>query len=63
MAKKNKSKSDKQKPSVHKQLKNLDIQVNEMGQIVKNYDVDELNTFLNENVEDKKLDNEDEADS
>lgn len=45
----------KGKPAVHKELEGFDIKVNEFGQIVGNFNVEELNKFLNEKVEDKKL--------
>lgn len=48
MAKKNKSK-------VHKDLKGLNISINEFGEIEMNKSNEELNQFLNKNVEDKKL--------
>ncbi len=43
------------KPEVHKDLEGLDIKINEFGEIVTNFKVDKINEFLNENVEDKKL--------
>lgn len=36
----------------------MDIRVNEMGEIIKDYDIDDINTFLDKNVKDKKLNNE-----
>ena len=48
------------KPSVHKDLKNMDIHINEFGEIVRNYDVEDINTFLDGKVKDKKLNNESE---
>lgn len=45
----------KGKPSVHDELQGFDIKINEFGVMETNYNVDKLNTFLNENVEDKKL--------
>ena len=39
-------------------LKKMNIRVNEFGQIVKDYDVDDINAFLNEKVQDKKLNDE-----
>ena len=41
---------------MHKELKGLDIRINEWGQIVGNTSVDELNSFLNRHVPDWKLD-------
>jgi hypothetical protein len=56
MAKKSKAKTEK-KPdsSPPAPVENVDIRVNEMGQIVKNFDIDKINEFLNANVADKKL--------
>jgi hypothetical protein len=42
-------------PEVHDDLKGFDIRINEFGEIISTYDVEKLNTFLNENAEDKKL--------
>lgn len=62
MVKKNKLKLDpaKPKPTVHEDLKNMDIRVNEMGEIIKDYDIDDINEFLDKNVKDKKLNQDDE---
>ena len=58
-----KNNADK-KPDVHKELKGFDIKINEFGEIKTNLEVDRLNQFLDENVEDKKLrDREDLTDS
>ena len=38
-----------------KPLKNLDIRVNTLGQIEKDFNIDDINAFLNENVPDKKF--------
>ncbi|RMF30825.1 MAG: hypothetical protein D6765_02650 [Bacteroidetes bacterium] len=46
-----------EKPKVHKDLEGFDIRINEFGEIVPNVDIDKLNQFLNENVDDKKLRN------
>lgn len=57
MAKRNKSKpasKPQQKPS---KLNEIDIQVNELGQIERNFDIDKINRYLDENVPDKKFDN------
>jgi len=42
-------------PKVHKDLKGLEISVNEFGEVKMNKTADELNSFLDENVADKKL--------
>ncbi|WP_235297534.1 hypothetical protein [Portibacter marinus] len=50
----------KGKPIVHEELDGFDIKVNEFGQIQGNFKIDELNQFLNKNVEDKKLKSDEE---
>lgn len=40
---------------VHKDLEGFDIKINEFGQIITNFNVEKINEFLNDNVEDKKL--------
>ena len=42
-------------PEVHKDLKGFDIKINELGEIKGNFDIEELNDFLNREVSDKKL--------
>ncbi|MEM6725260.1 MAG: hypothetical protein AAF598_14565 [Bacteroidota bacterium] len=48
-------KKKKDQPKVHEELKGFEIKINEFGEIVSNTDVDKLNTFLDKNVDDKKL--------
>ena len=57
--------SDKKKkePKTHKDLEGFDIRINEFGEIVSSYSVDKLNSFLNENVDDKKLKDTEEEDN
>lgn len=51
-----KKKEDKaKKPKVSKDLEGFNIQINSFGEIVSDYDLDNINTFLNKNVDDKKL--------
>lgn len=50
-----KKKSKTGKPQVHDDLKGLEININEFGEIKSNTDVGKLNEFLNKNVEDKKF--------
>ena len=50
-----KKKENKKKPEVHDELKGFDIKINEFGEIVSTFDVDKINSFLDENVKDKKL--------
>jgi len=55
-----KKKPKKGDPEVHDELKGFDIKINEFGEIVSNLEVEKLNEFLDENVEDKKLKERDE---
>ncbi len=49
-------KTPKKKASnVHNELEGFEIRINEFGEIISNFEVDRINEFLNENVEDKKL--------
>lgn len=43
------------KPKVNPELEGFDISINSFGEIKSNYDLDKLNEFLNNNVDDKKL--------
>lgn len=43
------------KPQVNKDLDGFEIQINEFGEINANMNIEKLNKFLDENVEDKKL--------
>jgi hypothetical protein len=54
MAKK-KTKKEKEKPKVNKDLDGFDIKINSFGEIVTSYDLDKVNNFLDKNVDDKKL--------
>lgn len=45
----------KETPQINKELEGFSIDINEFGEIVTNYKIDKLNDFLNENVEDRKL--------
>lgn len=57
MAKKKKPAEDpeKKKPAVHRELKGFNIRINEFGEIISSFEVEKLNEFLDEKVEDKKL--------
>lgn len=57
MAKKKKS-TDK-KARVHKELEGFEIKINPLGEITSNFDIDQLNKFLDKNVYDKKLSKKD----
>ncbi len=52
-----KKKKEEKKPKVNKELQGFDITVNSFGEIKSTFDLDNLNKFLDENVEDKKLKN------
>lgn len=52
MAKKKKKDKDL---DVHQDLEGFDIRINEFGEIISSKQVEELNEFLDENVNDKKL--------
>lgn len=45
----------KGKPNVHDELKGFDIKINELGEMESSFSIDKLNSFLDDNVEDKKL--------
>ena len=59
MAKKKETKgrAKTEKPGENKELDGFDIQVNSLGKIITNYDMDKINEFLNRNDDDKKLRN------
>ncbi len=40
---------------IHNELKGFDIYIDEFGQIQSNLPIDKVNSFLNRNVDDKKL--------
>lgn len=50
-----KKKSLEGNPEVHKDLDGLDVTVNQFGEIKTTLDYDKINSFLNDNVDDKKL--------
>jgi len=45
----------KGKPTVHEDLSGFDIKINPFGELQSNLDIDKINAFLDENMEDKKL--------
>ncbi|HLO43273.1 MAG TPA: hypothetical protein VK175_03000 [Leadbetterella sp.] len=53
MAKKGKEKIDL--PKVHKDLEGFDVTINSFGEIQMSYNIEKINDFLNNKVEDKKL--------
>lgn len=48
-------KQKKTKPSVNAELEGFQVNINSFGEIKSSMKVDDLNQFLNKNVEDKKL--------
>ena len=50
-----KKKPQKGAPEMHSDLKGFDIKINEFGELVTNFEIERLNTFLNEHLADKKL--------
>ncbi|HYF69152.1 MAG TPA: hypothetical protein VD884_13505 [Ohtaekwangia sp.] len=54
MEKKDKD-TNKPKPKVHKELSGFDITIDQFGEIRSNMNIEKINEFLNENVDDKKL--------
>ena len=44
-----------ERPKVNAQLSGFDIRINEFGEIISSYDVQKLNEFLDERVDDKKF--------
>lgn len=47
-----------QDPNTKDVLKDIRITVNEFGEIVKDFNIDDVNKFLDENVPDKKFTND-----
>lgn len=47
--------SNKQSPKVHQELEGFDIRINPFGEIISTIDIEKINRFLDDNVEDKKL--------
>ena len=50
-----KKKPKKGKPEVHDDLKGFDLKINEFGEITSSFEIEKLNEFLDEKVDDKKL--------
>ncbi|MCU0347383.1 MAG: hypothetical protein MUC59_10590 [Saprospiraceae bacterium] len=54
MAKKSKP-TEKKQPKVHEELKGFDIKINAFGELKSSLNIERLNQFLNEKVDDIKL--------
>jgi len=50
------------KPRVNPEIEGFDIKIDSFGELKSNFDIDRINEFLNENVEDKKLKDRDDLD-
>lgn len=57
-----KKKTEKAKPRVHKDLQGLNIVIDQFGEIKANMNIEKLNEFLDQNVDDKKLAERDDYD-
>lgn len=55
MARKPEKPSKKEAPKVNDELKGFDIKIDTFGEIKSTMNIDEINKFLNKNVDDKKL--------
>ena len=56
MAKKETTPGKKQpRPRVHKELDGFEVSIDQFGELKSNMNIEKLNEFLNENVDDKKL--------
>jgi hypothetical protein len=53
--KKEKKPVTKPNARVHKDLQGLDITINQFGEIKANMNIEDINAFLDKNVDDKKL--------
>ncbi|MFM7853782.1 MAG: hypothetical protein ACKO96_18140 [Flammeovirgaceae bacterium] len=43
------------KPRVHKELNGFEVSINQFGELQSNMNIEKINTFLDKNVDDKKL--------
>ena len=50
-----KSKNNQPEKTNNESLKGFDIKVNEFGEIITSHKIDQINEFLDENVNDKKI--------
>lgn len=55
-------KTDQEKPRVNKELDGFDIRIDRFGEIKSTIDIDQINQFLNNHVDDKKLRDRDDLD-
>jgi hypothetical protein len=57
------SKKQNKNPKVNPELEGFNVKIDKFGEIKSSFDIDKLNAFLNENVEDKKLKDRDDLNS
>lgn len=57
-----KSNPEQEKPKVNKELEGFDIQIDSFGELKSSINIDQINQFLNNNVDDKKLRDRDDLD-
>ena len=50
----------KRKPRVHSQLDGFEVSINQFGELQSNMAIEKINKFLDENVDDKKLEDREE---
>ncbi len=62
MGKKHKKDPKKDQPKVNPELEGLNINIDSFGEIKSTYNIDDINNFLNQNVEDKKLEEREDYD-
>ena len=42
-------------PSVHKELSGFDIKINSFGELQSNFNIEKINSFLNNEIDDKRI--------
>ncbi|MGW8122198.1 hypothetical protein ACV07N_06015 [Roseivirga echinicomitans] len=62
MSRKKDNKQKDQKPRVNKALEGMEIKIDSFGEIRNSLSIDQINEFLNKNVDDKKLRDRDDLD-
>ena len=55
MAKKDKPSKKQGKPRVHKELSGFEVSIDQFGELKSNMNIEKINSFLDKNVDDKKL--------
>jgi hypothetical protein len=55
MAKKDKPSPKQGKPRVHKELSGFEVSIDQFGELQSNMNIEKINSFLDRNVDDKKL--------